>query len=267
MSIFGDRLKELRKNRGLTQEGICEIFLDKNGLPVTKQTISYYESGKYEPNFDGLLSASKFFGVTVDYLIGNAELGSSQHEYIQIKTGIEDRNAVNMVQFSIDKILEAFNKYANLTKLPPKYSKYRGLAYSEGSYFDFHMITLLEFVSNYFCHIFDYYEIREISEMQKKLKDKDKTSSDINRYLYFSFLRILNAKDEHEHINSLNIDKDITDLLNILSLSSHKNADFIVEGIKNPKTDINKLVEDGGLDEDTKNLIQYLRKEGVINAR
>ena len=62
---MGDRLKELRKNKELTQQELGSI------LGVTKATICCYEKGTRTPGLESLLVLVEFFGVSADYLIGN----------------------------------------------------------------------------------------------------------------------------------------------------------------------------------------------------
>ncbi len=62
--ILGKRLKELREELNLTQKELA----DKLGLnPVTYLR---YEKSQREPSLLILAEMAKFFGVSVDYLIG-----------------------------------------------------------------------------------------------------------------------------------------------------------------------------------------------------
>jgi len=61
---IGDRIKELRKGRNLTQQ-----VLSKR-LGVTKALISAYENATAYPSYDVLLGLSYIFNVTTDYLLG-----------------------------------------------------------------------------------------------------------------------------------------------------------------------------------------------------
>lgn len=63
-SAFGKKLKELRKEKGLTQEALAHIF------NVSKTTICQYETIKQEPDLTLLVKISRYFGVTTDYLLG-----------------------------------------------------------------------------------------------------------------------------------------------------------------------------------------------------
>lgn len=64
---FNDRLKELRKNKNLTQQELA----DKIG--VNRMTYRNYESGANEPKFRTLLELAKIFNVTTDYLLGTVD--------------------------------------------------------------------------------------------------------------------------------------------------------------------------------------------------
>lgn len=58
------RLKELRKASGLTQEGLASAL----GLPM--QTIRNYENGLREPNCKAMVALERYFGVSGSYLRG-----------------------------------------------------------------------------------------------------------------------------------------------------------------------------------------------------
>lgn len=61
------RLKALRIKRGLTQEGMAQIF------NVSQQSISRMEAGETEIPIDVLCKAAKYFQVSADYLLGLTE--------------------------------------------------------------------------------------------------------------------------------------------------------------------------------------------------
>lgn len=64
MKIFSERLKELRKASGYTQQQIAEK------LNVRQQSYMRYENGTGEPNLETVAAISKIFEVTTDYLLG-----------------------------------------------------------------------------------------------------------------------------------------------------------------------------------------------------
>lgn len=61
--MFGDRLKELRKEQNLTQEEIGEL------CEVGKTTISNWENNITQPPFEIVKRLAQYFGVTIDYLL------------------------------------------------------------------------------------------------------------------------------------------------------------------------------------------------------
>lgn len=69
---FGEKLKALRMQAGLSQESLSA------SIGVTKRTIIKYEAGQTLPPSDLLPKISKFFGVTIDSLMTEAEEFVSQ---------------------------------------------------------------------------------------------------------------------------------------------------------------------------------------------
>ncbi len=65
---FNEKLQELRRSRGLTQEELAEA------LYVSRTAISKWESGRGYPNIDSLKAIAKFFGVTIDQLLSSDEV-------------------------------------------------------------------------------------------------------------------------------------------------------------------------------------------------
>lgn len=65
---FGEKLCELRKNKGLTQEQLSEA------LYVSRTAISKWESGRGYPNIDSLKEISKFFSVSIDDLLSGEKI-------------------------------------------------------------------------------------------------------------------------------------------------------------------------------------------------
>lgn len=63
----GDRIKQLRTAKKLTQEELGKI------INVTKVSISGYENGNRTPDTDTLKKIADFFEVSTDYLLGRQE--------------------------------------------------------------------------------------------------------------------------------------------------------------------------------------------------
>lgn len=65
--ILAARIKKERLIKEKTQEEMAQI------LDIQRATYGYYENGKVLPPIDKILALAKYFGVSVDYLIGNEE--------------------------------------------------------------------------------------------------------------------------------------------------------------------------------------------------
>ena len=78
---FSEKLQNLRKQHGLTQEELAAKLF------VSRTAISKWESGRGYPNIDSLKEISKFFSVSVDELLSSDEL----------ITAAQDENRKNIV--------------------------------------------------------------------------------------------------------------------------------------------------------------------------
>lgn len=65
---FNEKLQELRKSRGLTQEELAEALF------VSRTAISKWESGRGYPSIDSLKEISKYFSVSIDELLTGEKL-------------------------------------------------------------------------------------------------------------------------------------------------------------------------------------------------
>jgi transcriptional regulator with XRE-family HTH domain len=65
---FNEKLQELRKSKGLTQEELAEKLF------VSRTAISKWESGRGYPSLDSLKEIARFFSVTIDDLICSDEM-------------------------------------------------------------------------------------------------------------------------------------------------------------------------------------------------
>ena len=65
---FNEKLQELRKSKGLTQEELAEKLF------VSRTAISKWESGRGYPSLDSLKEIARFFSVTIDDLICSDEI-------------------------------------------------------------------------------------------------------------------------------------------------------------------------------------------------
>ena len=78
---FGENLKNVRKQRGITQEDLAET------LSVSRQAISKWESDNGYPETEKLLLLSKKLNISLDYLMNDAS-------EMQKKEELEEKNVV-----------------------------------------------------------------------------------------------------------------------------------------------------------------------------
>ena len=62
--MFSDELKKLRNSRGITQQKLADV------LGIAKSTISMYENGNREPDFETSEAIADYFNVRIDDLLG-----------------------------------------------------------------------------------------------------------------------------------------------------------------------------------------------------
>lgn len=84
---FGARLKELRKQAGLTQQQLA------SQIGVSKSVVSFYELRERTPSPEVLVKLASVFHVSADYL-----LGIERNKSIDV-TGLneEDQKAIRMM--------------------------------------------------------------------------------------------------------------------------------------------------------------------------
>ena len=68
MVEFHEKLQELRKNKGLTQEELAEA------LYVSRTAISKWESGRGYPSIDSLKQISSYYDVSIDDLLSGEQI-------------------------------------------------------------------------------------------------------------------------------------------------------------------------------------------------
>ena len=76
--MLGKKLKELRKEKGVTQVGLA------GQLGVTQQAVGKWETGRSSPDPETLLHLAEYFGVTTDAILGregSAQIGQI-HAYV-----------------------------------------------------------------------------------------------------------------------------------------------------------------------------------------
>lgn len=96
---LGEKLQELRKQRGLTQEELAAALF------VSRTAISKWESGRGYPSIDSLRAISHFFSVSIDNLLSTDEVlaiagedcEQQKRRYFSLSYGLLDCGAVMLL--------------------------------------------------------------------------------------------------------------------------------------------------------------------------
>lgn len=174
--IIAERIKNLRKEKGLTQEQLAEIL----GLNA-KSSIANYESGANSPSDDIKKKMCDLFDCTMDYLMGKSDFKNFDkafNDYIENQYQIDVNNALQSSLFDLTQC-----------KLPIKQIESILLKYPYSS--------------------LSQEELKKIIEIQP-IENKKKTQDIINnildyinncfedRNLYHTFMYLKQKKNENE---------------------------------------------------------------------
>lgn len=67
VKVIGERLQNIRKEKGLTQRFVAE------DMGLSKPIMSQYESGQRLPSVPKLIQLAQYYNVSLDYLCGRTE--------------------------------------------------------------------------------------------------------------------------------------------------------------------------------------------------
>lgn len=96
-SQFGARLRELRKERCLTMDQLCDQFNKRFGAKLSKCTISRYENSTQEPMLNTVDLLAQFFGVSPVFLIGQSEDRNCSAANISNSAVVQGNNATTLI--------------------------------------------------------------------------------------------------------------------------------------------------------------------------
>ncbi|EGE53760.1 helix-turn-helix domain-containing protein [Streptococcus parauberis] len=130
-----NRLKELRKEKGLTQESLA------HGIGTTKLTISNWENEKHVIKSDKAKQLADYFNVSVPYLLGFSDFKDEQKSALEVyktKDGFEvvKSRVAELIGEKRLKIIE--ENYTTYKRDEPDFDKYIDLMCAIGniSYMD-----------------------------------------------------------------------------------------------------------------------------------
>lgn len=76
---FQERIRNLRLAKGLTMDELA------NEIGVTKSRVNMWENAGSVPKEDILIKLSRFFDVSVDYLLGNDDMEGKEPENVKLE--------------------------------------------------------------------------------------------------------------------------------------------------------------------------------------
>lgn len=110
-----NRLKELRKRRGLTLAELKDKIKDKQGVSFSTSQLSSYENGKRSPRNESAWEAiADYFGVSVGYLLG---YDSGFKNETDIKVAVLDETIEKLCVIKDNMILAESDGIPNLLDL------------------------------------------------------------------------------------------------------------------------------------------------------
>lgn len=81
---IGQRIKECRKNKGMTQEELAEAMLTR------KSTISYYENDRIDIKCSVVMEQARVLGCTAGYLIEGEKMPGIDEQIMIMLSKIQD---------------------------------------------------------------------------------------------------------------------------------------------------------------------------------
>ncbi|EGP5223793.1 helix-turn-helix domain-containing protein [Enterococcus faecium] len=109
--VFSDKLKELRKNKGIKQSDLAKA------LYLRQSSISDYENNRSTPNPDTLKKIAEYFNVSADYLLDIAPKGKDKLDYA-LESAIEELKNEDTLLFMKDGDID--EETARLLKIAMK---------------------------------------------------------------------------------------------------------------------------------------------------
>lgn len=103
MEKFHEKLKMLRKKKGLTQQEVAEL------VHVERGVYTNWELGNRNPNYENLSMLVCIFDVSLDYLLGDY-LEISKERYLKLKKQKEEKKNLFSVRLKELRLRHGFNQ-------------------------------------------------------------------------------------------------------------------------------------------------------------
>ncbi|MBC2114747.1 helix-turn-helix domain-containing protein [Listeria innocua] len=113
--MFGNRLKQLRKNNNKTQEDISKI------LGISRGAYSHIENGRNEPDMETIVKLANIFEVSTDYLLGKSNNGLVDTIAAHIDADASEEDIKEILAYIDEKRKEhTHEKDINITEIASK---------------------------------------------------------------------------------------------------------------------------------------------------
>ena len=97
-SRFGERLRGLRNERGLSMEQLCDQFnKTQTTIRLNRSTIYRYEKGQQEPMLSTIAAIAAFLGVSPVYLMGDSDDRQCSASSISNSAVVQGNNATTLI--------------------------------------------------------------------------------------------------------------------------------------------------------------------------
>lgn len=106
--MLGERIAELRKNKGISQEELADVLL------TSRQAISKWERGESDPDVGRLKDLAVYFGVSIDYLLGYDIEATSVNNFIEKMKMCNDNGTYDVALDEIKMIVSRNGNNLNL---------------------------------------------------------------------------------------------------------------------------------------------------------
>lgn len=98
-----EKIKELRKSKKITQSELGKI------IGMTATGISYWENGIVEPPINKLNKIANYFGVSINYLLGNEGIEDKTAALLKRIENVKEQDR-DLLYTILNNIIDAFIK-------------------------------------------------------------------------------------------------------------------------------------------------------------
>lgn len=115
---FGETLKNLREIKAITQKDLGKI------LGVSRATIAGYETKNHQPDYEKLETLSRFFDVSIDFLLtGEESFHIERMKRPMINEKVLDTEVIKVYKTLPPETKQDVLRYLKLLQLNEKYTK------------------------------------------------------------------------------------------------------------------------------------------------